>query len=76
MDVPCPPLLPDDQGWRIEIKKYPRLTTIGATAPGTKYSDVKLGEVRSNEPYGPFFYTQEEIRDVVAYAHQRHQRDS
>ena len=64
--------LTDDQGWRIEIKKYPRLTTIGATAPGTKYSDVKLGEVRSNEPYGPFFYTQEEIRNVVAYAHQRH----
>ena len=33
---------------------------------------MKLGEVRSNEPYGPFFYTQEEIREVVTYAHQRH----
>ncbi len=53
--------LTEDQGWRIEIKKYPKLTEIGA-----KRVD---GEGTS---YGPFFYTQEEVKDIVAYAAERH----
>jgi hexosaminidase len=56
--------LTDDQGWRIEIKQYPELTKIGAIRKGTQVG-------RSNEndgvPYGGF-YTQDQIRDVVAYA--------
>lgn len=52
--------LTDDQGWRIEIKKYPRLTEIGSVRPDT----VK-------GTYGGF-YTQEQIRDVIEYAAQRY----
>ena len=56
--------LTEDQGWRIEIKKYPRLTEIGSRRAGTQI-------FRRNEmdgiPYGGF-YTQDEIREVVAYA--------
>jgi len=58
--------LTDDQGWRIEIKRYPELTRIGAwrTPPGAG---------KDGEPmlYGGF-YTQDEIRQVVAYAAERH----
>lgn len=52
--------LTDDQGWRVEIKKYPKLTTIGATRVD--------GE---GTTYGPYFYTQDEIRDIVQYAADR-----
>jgi len=58
--------LTDDQGWRIEIKRYPELTQIGAwrTPPDAgKYGEPKR--------YGGF-YTQEQIRAVVAYAAARH----
>lgn len=61
--------LTDDQGWRIEIKALPQLTEVGAWRSGTvigNNSDVD-DEVR----YGGF-YTQEEIRDVIAYAAERH----
>ena len=58
--------LTDDQGWRIEIKRYPELTRIGAwrTPPGA-------GEDGEPKRYGGF-YTQDEIRQVVAYAAARH----
>lgn len=58
--------LADDQGWRIEIKRYPDLTRIGAwrTPPTT-------GKQPAPKPYGGF-YTQDEIRAVVAYAAERH----
>ena len=52
--------LTDDQGWRIEIKKYPRLTEVGGTR--TEFD----GSVHQG------YYTQEEIREVVAYAAERH----
>lgn len=61
--------LTDDQGWRIEIKKYPKLTEIGAWRDGTL-----IGHAGSTEfdtiRYGGF-YTQEEIKEVVAYAKDR-----
>ena len=61
--------LSDDQGWRVEIKKYPKLTTIGATAPNSFFTDMEsCTQYWINKPYGPYFYTQEEIKDVVAYA--------
>ncbi len=62
--------LTDDQGWRIEIKKYPRLTGVGAWRKGSMigpYSDHKFDTLR----YGGY-YSQEEIREVVSYANQRH----
>lgn len=62
--------LTDDQGWRIEIKKYPRLTQIGSVRKESpKRGDGKHGD---GTQYGPFFYTQEQIRDLVAYAQARH----
>lgn len=65
--------LTDDQGWRVEIKKYPKLTTIGATAPNSYFTDMDAKvQYWINRPYGPYFYTQDQIRDVVAYAKERH----
>ena len=62
--------LTEDQGWRIEIKKYSKLTQVGAYRKGTmvgKYSDQKYDSI----PYGGF-YTQEQIKEVVAYATKKH----
>ncbi len=58
--------LTDDQGWRIEIKRYPELTTIGSKRKGTVI--YKQWGNYDNIPYGGY-YTQDEVRDVVAYAH-------
>jgi len=65
--------LTDDQGWRIEIKKYPRLTRVGAWRSGVGFGL----DPKSTTAYGPDgryggFYTQADIRDVVAYAAARH----
>ncbi|WP_438966460.1 beta-N-acetylhexosaminidase [Flavobacterium sp.] len=62
--------LTDDQGWRIEIKKYPKLTEVGAWRNGSMvghYRDQKFDSIK----YGGF-YTQEQIKEVVAYAKERH----
>ncbi|MCM1109087.1 MAG: beta-N-acetylhexosaminidase [Clostridium sp.] len=64
--------LTDDQGWRIEIKKYPKLTTIGSVRTGSWDVDPVYGRYFSYEPYGPYFYTQDEARELVAYAKERH----
>ncbi|GAB4021129.1 family 20 glycosylhydrolase [Spirosoma migulaei] len=61
--------LTDDQGWRIEIKKYPKLTQIGSRRSETilgHYDDFDPQEF-DGKPYGGF-YTQDEIREVVRYA--------
>jgi len=60
--------LTDDQGWRIEIKRYPRLTEIGAWRSGTRkhYFDGRGDATR----YGGFF-TQHDLREIVAYARER-----
>lgn len=60
--------LTDDQGWRVEIKKYPKLTTVGATRHNSWNTDLRTGSYWTNQTYGPYFYTQDEIRDVVEYA--------
>jgi len=59
--------LTDDQGWRIEIKKYPKLTEIGAMRKQTVVGRPGPDALYDGQPYGGF-YTQEEVRDVVAYA--------
>ena len=64
--------LTDDHGWRVEIKKYPKLTEVGSVSPNNFIVDMKHGPYWQNKPYGPYFYTQEELREVVAYAKERH----
>jgi hexosaminidase len=61
--------LTEDQGWRIEIKKYPRLTEVGSHRPGT--SKTIFGKTHDGIPHSGF-YTQDEIRQIVAYAAERH----
>lgn len=57
--------LTEDQGWRIEVKKYPLLTQIGSYRNGTQ---IKFDENSSDHVRYGGYYTQEEIKDVVAYA--------
>ena len=61
--------LSEDQGWRIEIKKYPKLTEIGS-----KRSETVIGRNSGEydgKPYGGF-YTQEQAKEIVAYAAERY----
>ncbi|MBK9273913.1 MAG: family 20 glycosylhydrolase [Flavobacteriales bacterium] len=62
--------LTDDQGWRIEIRKYPKLTEVGAWRRGSQVGPYSR-RAYDSIPYGGF-YTQEQIREVVAYAAARH----
>lgn len=62
--------LTEDQGWRIEIKQYPELTEVGGYRNGTIIGRYP-GTGNDDERYGGF-YTQEQIKDVVAYAAKRH----
>ena len=66
--------LTEDQGWRAEIKKYPRLTEVGSIRKQTlvgHLGDNDGKDVFDGIEYGGF-YTQDEMRDVVAYAAERH----
>jgi hexosaminidase len=65
--------LTDDHGWRIEIKKYPKLTEVGAWRAGVGFGfdSNSTAAYGSDGRYGGF-YTQEDIRDVVKYAAARH----
>src|SRR4030095_12946170 len=63
--------LTDDQGWRIPIKKYPKLTEIGSTRPETVKERNLTPYIGDGIPHGGF-YTQKEIKDVVKYAKERH----
>lgn len=61
--------LTDDQGWRIEIKKWHKLITVGAHRTGTIIGTNS--DIDDETPYGGY-YTQEEAREIVAYAKDRH----
>ena len=61
--------LTEDQGWRIEIKKYPELTKIGSVRTSTVIG--RNSKVYDGVPYGGF-YTQEEAREIVKYAADRY----
>lgn len=68
--------LTDDAGWRMEIKKYPRLTTFAAWRPYANYMEwvnnsFKFCDANTPNAYGGF-YTQDEIREIVKYAADRH----
>ena len=66
--------LTDDQGWRIEIKKYPKLTELGAWREDTRDSPWDYGQhpVVPGKPVYGGFYTQDEIREIVQYARERY----
>lgn len=61
--------LTDDQGWRIEIKKWPKLISVGSHRTGTIVG--MNSDIDDEQPYGGY-YTQEEAREIVAYAKARH----
>ncbi len=58
--------LTDDQGWRAEIKKYPELTEIGSVRCGNHFGSEQNDEIHSG------FYTRDEMREIVEYAHKNH----
>ncbi|MFD4829602.1 beta-N-acetylhexosaminidase [Streptomyces uncialis] len=61
--------LTDDQGWRIEIKRYPELTRTGGWRKGSTVGSSRHGR-HEERPHGGF-YTQDDIREIVAYAAER-----
>ncbi len=65
--------LVDDQGWRIEIKKYPKLTEIGGfrVDQEDKHWDARSKNRPGDKATYGGFYTQEEIKEIVAFAHDR-----
>lgn len=65
--------LTDDQGWRIEIKSYPKLTEVGAwnVKKTGRFGTFSAPEPDEPRNYGGF-YTQDDIRELVAYAKERH----
>ncbi|MFY9243614.1 MAG: beta-N-acetylhexosaminidase [Polaribacter sp.] len=64
--------LVDDQGWRIEIKKYPKLTEIGSKRKSTQIGPLEWeSPIQSAEPHEGF-YTQEQIKEIILYAKERH----
>ncbi|MEU7056350.1 beta-N-acetylhexosaminidase [Streptomyces sp. NPDC046197] len=62
--------LTDDQGWRVEIRKYPRLTEVGSWRSRTKFGH-RASPLWEHKPHGGH-YTQDDIREIVAYAAERH----
>ena len=64
--------LTDDQGWRIEIKRYPRLTEIGGYRTRTQIGGFHEDPITYEQGRYGGYYTQDEIREVVAYAAKRH----
>ncbi|CAL1517871.1 beta-N-acetylhexosaminidase [Chitinophaga sp. MM2321] len=63
--------LTEDQGWRIEIKKYPLLTKVGGRRDSTQIGSWKGAITFDGKPHEGF-YTQEQIKDIIAYAAERH----
>ncbi len=64
--------LTDDQGWRIEIKRYPLLTQLGAWRKGTLIGHASDAEIISDTTAYGGFYSQNDIREIVAYAKKLH----
>ncbi|WP_405948322.1 beta-N-acetylhexosaminidase [Streptomyces prunicolor] len=62
--------LTDDQGWRVQINRYPKLTEIGSWRARTKFGH-RASPLWDDKPHGGF-YTQDDIREIVAYAAERH----
>jgi hexosaminidase len=65
--------LTDDQGWRIEIKRYPKLTEIGSIRKETRVGHEREARGFDGKPHGGY-YSQADIREIVEYARLRHVR--
>ena len=67
--------LTEDQAWRLVVPKFPELVTYGAVRSQSEYPDG-LGKNRALDgtPYGPYYYTEADIKEVLAYAKARHIR--
>ncbi len=63
--------LTDDQGWRAEIKRYPKLVSVGSVAKNVRLNPMDKGTYWTGQPYA-HYYTQDEMREVVRYAAERH----
>jgi hexosaminidase len=64
--------LTDYQGWRVEVKQYPLLTEIGSKRKGSQIKNwLPVNKQFDMTPYGGF-YTQDDVREIVAYAAERH----
>ena len=70
--------LTDDQGWRIEVPGYPELVEYGSWRPYSPKRPPEGGEcnkkrqISDGKKYGPFFYTEADIKEIIAYAKERH----
>ncbi|MFI5765831.1 beta-N-acetylhexosaminidase [Streptomyces sp. NPDC051563] len=64
--------LTDDQGWRMEVKRYPRLTEVGSWRARSRWGH-RASPLWRETPHGGF-YTQDDLREIVAYAAERHVR--
>lgn len=64
--------LVDDQGWRFPTKKYPRLRTVGATRPVPDWIGKAIYDDEGSDVYGPFGYSEDDLRDIREYAAARH----
>lgn len=62
--------LTDDQAWRVQINRYPKLTEVGSWRARTKFGH-RASPLWEEKPHGGF-YTQDDIREIVAYAAERH----
>ena len=61
--------LTDDQGWRVEIKKYPKLTEVGSIRKKTVIGHIYKSKDYDTTPYGEgMWYSQEQIREIIEYA--------
>ena len=66
--------LTEDQGWRLDISGFPELVQYGAVRPESPKHGCRgvQGDYRGNgQPYGPFFYTPDDVREILAYAKER-----
>ncbi|MBR1588579.1 MAG: beta-N-acetylhexosaminidase [Kiritimatiellae bacterium] len=66
--------LTEDQGWRLDIPRFPELVKYGAVRPESPVHGCRgtKGDYRGNgQPYGPYFYTADDIREILAYAKDR-----
>ena len=71
--------LTEDAGWRLDVPKYPELARRGALRPASPLHGAKLRYENkrhvieyNTQPYGPFFYSAADVREIVAYAAERH----
>ena len=65
--------LTDDQGWRLAIGKYPRLTEIGSVRAQTVVGHARTSKEYDGKPYGEgMFYTADDVREVLRYAAERY----